>query len=211
LVANLYHATELIQSFKQVATDRNYSDQRVFDLGDLTEQVAVSLRPGLGKQNLTPNVTCQPDLMMNSYPGQYGQLLINLFLNSVTHAFPDGKGGTIDIKVQAAGSDAVDIHLALTSGARPLIRSSRHAVIEAAPASACISSTPSSRTIWEAGSISIASPARGRKSISSCRAPPRPHQPLALAKPQQHSGLNRPRGAPAFGNRLRADGLLGPQ
>jgi PAS domain S-box-containing protein len=110
LVANLCHAAELIQSFKQVATDRNHSDQRIFDLGDLTEQVAVSLRPGLGKQNLILNVTCQPDLMMNSYPGPYGQLLTNLFLNSVTHAFPDGEGGTIDIKVQAAGSDAVDIH-----------------------------------------------------------------------------------------------------
>lgn len=109
LVANLKHAAELIQSFKQVATDRNYSDQRIFDLGDLTEQVVVSLRPGLGKQNLTLNVACEPDLRINSYPGPYGQLLTNLFLNSVTHAFPDGSGGTIDIKVQAAGNDAVDV------------------------------------------------------------------------------------------------------
>jgi PAS domain S-box-containing protein len=36
LVANLNRAAELIQSFKQVAADRNYSDQRSFDLGDLT-------------------------------------------------------------------------------------------------------------------------------------------------------------------------------
>ena len=109
LVANLKHAAELIQSFKQVAADRDYSDQRVFDLGDLTEQVVVSLRPGLGKQNLTLNVACEPNLRINSYPGPYGQLLTNLFLNSVTHAFPDGRAGTIDIKVQAAGNDAVDI------------------------------------------------------------------------------------------------------
>ena len=39
LVANLNRAAELITSFKQVAADRNYSDQRTFDLGDLTEQV----------------------------------------------------------------------------------------------------------------------------------------------------------------------------
>jgi PAS domain S-box-containing protein len=109
LVANLKHAAELIQSFKQVATDRDYSDQRVFDLGDLTEQVVVSLRPGLGKQNLTLNVACEPNLRINSYPGPYGQLLTNLFLNSVTHAFPDGRAGTIDIKVRAAGNDAVDV------------------------------------------------------------------------------------------------------
>src|SRR5207247_818730 len=45
LVANLNRAAELITSFKQVAADRNYSDQRNFDLGDLTEQVVMSLRP----------------------------------------------------------------------------------------------------------------------------------------------------------------------
>ena len=37
----------MIQSFKQVATDRNYTNQRFFDLGDLTEQVIKSLRPAL--------------------------------------------------------------------------------------------------------------------------------------------------------------------
>jgi PAS domain S-box-containing protein len=109
LIANLYRAAELIQSFKQVATDRNYSNQRVFDLGGLTEQVAVSLRPGLAKQNLTLNVKCQPDLTMHSYPGPYGQVLTNLFLNSVAHAFPDGKGGSIDIRVQAHGTVNVEI------------------------------------------------------------------------------------------------------
>jgi PAS domain S-box-containing protein len=109
LVANLNHAGELIQSFKQVATDRSYSNQRTFDLGDLTEQIAVSLRPGLGKQNLTLNVECQRNLTMDSYPGPYGQVLTNLFLNSVAHAFPGGKEGTIDIKVQASGKDNVEI------------------------------------------------------------------------------------------------------
>jgi signal transduction histidine kinase len=69
----------------------------------------MSLRPGLGKKTLTLNVECQPDLMMNSYPGPYGQVLTNLFLNAVAQAFPDGKGGTIDIKVQAAGNDSVEV------------------------------------------------------------------------------------------------------
>jgi PAS domain S-box-containing protein len=109
LVANLDHAAALIQSFKQVATDRNYSNQRVFDLRDLTEQAAMSLRPGLGKKNLIFNVECETDLIMNSYPGPYGQVLTNLFHNSVAHAFPAGGGGAIDIKVQAFGDDHVEI------------------------------------------------------------------------------------------------------
>jgi PAS domain S-box-containing protein len=109
LVANLNRAAELITSFKQVAADRNYSDQRVFDLGDLTEQVVMSLRPGLRKHRLTLNVDCQPNLTMNSYPGPYGQVLTNLFLNAVAHAFPDGKPGAVDIQVRESGKDNVEI------------------------------------------------------------------------------------------------------
>jgi signal transduction histidine kinase len=108
-VANLNRAAELIQSFKQVAADRNYSDQRTFDLGDLTEQVVMSLRPGLRKHHLTLNVNCQPNLAMNSYPGPYGQVLTNLFLNSVAHAFPDGKPGTVDIEVREYSKDSVEV------------------------------------------------------------------------------------------------------
>src|SRR6516164_7426265 len=109
LVANLNRAAELIASFKQVAADRNYSDQRTFDLADLTEQVVMSLRPGLRKRHLTLTVDCQSNLTMNSYPGPFGQVLTNLFLNSVMHAFPDREQGTVDIKVRASGEDAIEV------------------------------------------------------------------------------------------------------
>jgi PAS domain S-box-containing protein len=109
LVANLNRAAELIASFKQVAADRNYSDQRTFDLGDLTEQVVMSLRPGLRKHHLTLTVDCQPNLTMNSYPGPYGQVLTNLFLNAVAHAFPDGRPGSVEITVRESGKDNVEI------------------------------------------------------------------------------------------------------
>jgi PAS domain S-box-containing protein len=109
LVANLNRAAELIQSFKQVAADRNYSDQRVFDLADLTEQVVMSLKPGLRKQNLALSVDCKPNLTMNSYPGPYGQVLTNLFLNAVAHAFPNGGGGAVEISIQESGEDHVEV------------------------------------------------------------------------------------------------------
>ena len=106
---NLNRAAELIQSFKQVAADRNNPDLRTFDLGDLTEQVAMGLRPALPKHNVTLNVQCQPTLSMNSYPGSYGQVLTNLFLNSIAHAYPDGQRGMIEIKVSASGANDVEI------------------------------------------------------------------------------------------------------
>jgi signal transduction histidine kinase len=69
----------------------------------------MSLRAGSRKRNLKLNVECQSNLTMNSYPGPYGQVLTNLFLNSTMHAFPDDKEGTVDIKVRAFGEDEVEI------------------------------------------------------------------------------------------------------
>ena len=109
LQESLNRAAGLIQSFKQVASDRNNSDLRSFDLGHLTEQVATGLRPALPKHDVTLNVECQRGLSMRSYPGSYGQVLTNLFLNSIAHAFPDGQQGKIAIKVSASGANGVEI------------------------------------------------------------------------------------------------------
>lgn len=109
LVANLNHAAELVQSFKQVAIDRSSSNRRIFDLGDITAQAIRSLRAGLKDRGLTVRLDCPPDLTMNSYPGPYGQMLSNLLLNSMTHGFPDGKRGTIGIEVRASGEEDIEI------------------------------------------------------------------------------------------------------
>ncbi len=112
LVANLNRAAELIQSFKQVAVDRNFSERRNFDVADLTEQLVTSLRPGVRKPNLSLDVECEPDLRMTSYPGSYGQVLTNLFLNSVAHAFPDGAPGHIEIRVRSTPAGEVELMFA---------------------------------------------------------------------------------------------------
>jgi signal transduction histidine kinase len=109
IMFNLGNAVELIQSFKQVAADRNVSDRRRFDLGEVTDQVVRGLRFGLRGQDVTVTVDCAPDLAMNSYPGPYGQVLTNLVLNAVAHAFPDGAGGSVHIAAQASGKNNVEV------------------------------------------------------------------------------------------------------
>jgi len=126
LVANLNRAAELIQSFKQVAVDRNFSHRRSFDVGDLTEQLVTSLRPGSRKHNLALTVECEPGLEMNSYPGSYGQVLTNLFLNAVAHAFPDGAPGRIDIRVRGHGDDEIELTFA-DNGCGMSVEVRRHA------------------------------------------------------------------------------------
>jgi PAS domain S-box-containing protein len=112
LAGNLSRAAELVESFKQVAVDQHYLDRRIFDAGDLTEQIFTSLRPGLRKNNLVLDVDCPFRVAMNSYPGPYGQVLTNLFLNAVAHAFPDRMGGSIYIAVRESGPEDVEIVVA---------------------------------------------------------------------------------------------------
>ena len=109
LVANLQRAGELIQSFKQVAVDRSHIERRVFDLKELTEQVIASFRPGLSKSRVTLTFTCEPGITMNSYPGPYGQVVTNIVLNAVAHAFPPGQSGTMEVHAALEDADQVAI------------------------------------------------------------------------------------------------------
>ena len=112
LVANLHRAGELIQSFKQVAVDRSHAERRQFSLGEATDQIVASLRPVLKRAPITLNVDVPEGLIINGYPGSYGQILTNLFLNAVNHAFADGRSGTITISARARGHDDVEINFA---------------------------------------------------------------------------------------------------
>jgi len=108
LVANLQRAGELVQSFKQVAVDRSHADRRQFDLRESTDHIVASLRPVLKKSQLALTIDMPAGIMMDSYPGSYGQVLTNLFLNSVIHAFPNGRTGTITVEARQVRDD-VDI------------------------------------------------------------------------------------------------------
>jgi signal transduction histidine kinase len=109
LVANLERAGDLIQSFKQVAVDRSLADRRSFDLKLATEQIVASVAPGLRKLKTMLQLDVPPDIVLNSYPGAYGQVLTNLVFNAVTHGFADGRGGHMSIKARRLDEAQVEI------------------------------------------------------------------------------------------------------
>jgi signal transduction histidine kinase len=109
LVGNLTRAGELIQSFKQVAVDRSHAERRQFNLSEATDQIIASLRPVLKRATIALTVDVPEGLAIDGYPGSYGQILTNLFLNAVNHAFVDGRSGTISISARPRGHDDVEI------------------------------------------------------------------------------------------------------
>ena len=109
LVANLQRAGELIQSFKQVAVDRSHAERRTFDLKFATEQIVASVRPGLQKSQCSLAVEIPADIIMDSFPGPYGQVLANLVFNSVTHGFNEAQGGHVLIRARRLDPMQVEI------------------------------------------------------------------------------------------------------
>jgi len=112
LVTNLHRAGELIQSFKQVAVDRSHAERRQFSLGEATDQIIASLRPVLKRAPIALTVDVPDGLVIDGYPGSYGQILTNLFLNAVNHAFVGGRSGTIAISARARGHEDIEINFA---------------------------------------------------------------------------------------------------
>jgi signal transduction histidine kinase len=112
LVANLQRAGGLIQSFKQVAIDRSSDVRRAFDLKLATEQVITSARSRLLKSQSSLAIEMPSDIIMDSFPGPYGQVLTNLIFNAVTHGFTDGPGGHMLIKARRLGIEQVEITFA---------------------------------------------------------------------------------------------------
>ena len=109
LVANLQRAAQLIQSFKQVAVDRSNAERRSFDLSQSTEQIVSSLRPGLKRSQIKLETDIPDGIVMDSYPGHYGQVLTNLFINALGHGLEGTDAGAIHIAARPVSAEHVEI------------------------------------------------------------------------------------------------------
>ncbi len=97
---NLERAASLIRSFKQVAVDQSNENRRQFNMLQLMNEVLLSLRPNLKKTQHDVVIECDPKLDIDSKPGPVNQILINLIMNSLIHAFEHIEHGTITITVR---------------------------------------------------------------------------------------------------------------
>lgn len=101
--SSLDKASHLIQNFKQVASDQSSSNRRKFDVKEVIDEVMTTLRHQLKGTSYKYRVEGSPQIIMDSYPGPLGQVITNLFNNSVMHGFDDREEGEINIRFIQAG------------------------------------------------------------------------------------------------------------
>jgi len=97
--SNLARAAKLIMSFKQVAVDQSSKDIRSYNIKEYTDEVLQSLTPKFKTTKIELILKCEDDLIVTGEPGAFAQIITNLIVNSIVHAFDDNTAGSIDINI----------------------------------------------------------------------------------------------------------------
>lgn len=96
---NLERAAKLISSFKKVAVDQSSAEQQKFNVKELLDEVVLTLKAKLNKEQVNITLECDDNLVVESKPGPINQILINLILNSMIHGFEHRTDGNISISI----------------------------------------------------------------------------------------------------------------
>ncbi len=101
ILSNLNRAAELIQSFKQIAVDSSIESKRTFNLKGYLEEILFSLQPKLKRTKHHVMINGDKTLTLKSYPGAFSQIITNLMVNSIIHAYEPEDEGLIQINFYA--------------------------------------------------------------------------------------------------------------
>jgi signal transduction histidine kinase len=109
VMRGLNSAANLVNSFKQVALDRTTEQRRVFDLQQVMHEIVATMMSRVRASNNSIESSIPPSLIMNSYPGPFGQVITNLINNALLHAFDGLHEGKIWLSASRAAGDRVHV------------------------------------------------------------------------------------------------------
>lgn len=109
LDTNLQRAADLIRSFKQVAVDQSHDEQRELMLAEYVQTVLNSLHSQT-KRNLNITLNCPMELRITSLPGVIAQLVTNLVINTLMHAYDEDQKGQVNIDIYEQGPNVIMIY-----------------------------------------------------------------------------------------------------
>ncbi|MEG4918232.1 MULTISPECIES: GAF domain-containing sensor histidine kinase, partial [unclassified Microcoleus] len=95
LLINLERAAALIQSFKQVAVDRSSEERRTFQIRPYLDEILLQLKPKLKNSPHSLKIKGDSKIAIDSYPGALSQVVTNLLINSLIHAYEPGISGEL--------------------------------------------------------------------------------------------------------------------
>jgi len=101
-----------MRNFKQVSADQTSDDVRGIDVTAYVASVVDSLTPEIRRSRKTVRMEAGEPLEAIVAPGAIAQIVTNLVLNALRHAFPDGRDGSVAIGVHPGGDNSILLRVA---------------------------------------------------------------------------------------------------
>jgi len=101
----LDRAAGTIRKFKEVAVDQSSDRRLAFDLNNKLGDIVGLLSPTLARRGVTLDARVPEGVVMDSFPGAIAQVVDNLVLNALTHAFEGRERGEIHLIVEPLADD----------------------------------------------------------------------------------------------------------
>ncbi|TFW27961.1 sensor histidine kinase [Massilia horti] len=108
ITRSLHSAAELVNSFRQVSVDQASAQRRRFELAQVSQEIAATIMNKVRREGHLLELRVPDGIVMNSFPGPLGQVLINFVNNSLLHAF-DEPGGQMQLSAFTPVRDRVRI------------------------------------------------------------------------------------------------------
>ncbi len=96
---NLTRAGKLTHSFKQLSVDQTSEPKRQFNVGEYLEEILISLSPTLKKTNIQIQTYYEENIRFKGSPGAFAQIITNLVMNALYHAYNLKDQGIIKIQL----------------------------------------------------------------------------------------------------------------
>ncbi len=100
---NLNRVANLTSLLKKVSVNRHYEDIREIRVFDAVMNARELIEIKFGKTEHEIIIDCPLELKINTYSELFMEIIINLLENSIEHAFPDGKKGSIILSFEVRG------------------------------------------------------------------------------------------------------------
>jgi len=107
IIRNLERAAELVKSFKQVSVDQSSSEKRVFCIKPYIDDILISLKPQIKETAHSICAQGDAEIEIHSYPGALSQIITNLVMNSLTHAYQAGEQGHLSLDIKRADDSII--------------------------------------------------------------------------------------------------------
>jgi signal transduction histidine kinase/purine-cytosine permease-like protein len=110
MLSNAQRIAQLVQNFKQLAVDRIVEAPQPLDLRELVQATLHTLQPKVDEAGVAVQLDIPAGVNLQSYPLALAQLLTNLTMNTLQHAFaPDAPqpGIRIQASVDAAAAEVL--------------------------------------------------------------------------------------------------------